>query len=189
MPRGASARRHAQAMFQIARAAGKLEKWREELINVAQAMADPVTSLLLESPRLAVAEKVALLEERLLGADPLVLNYAGLLVARGRRRLAGEIAEEFGRLVDSYHGIEHAEVVTAIPLEGEETELLARRLAEMVGKRVVVKAKVDPAIIGGLVARVGDRLLDGSTRTRLELLKKNLSEGGGGLWPSGDMTS
>ena len=183
-----SARRHAQAIFQIARAAGELEKWREELKKVAQAVADPVLSLLLESPRLALAEKVALLKERLPGADPLVLNYAGLLVARGRQRLAGEIAEEYERLVDAYHGIEHAEVITAVPLEGEEKERLAHRLAEMVGKRVVVEAKVDPAIIGGLVARVGDRLLDGSTRTRLELLKKSLSEGGAGLWPPGDTT-
>src|SRR3972149_1522736 len=102
MPRRASARRHAQAMFQI-----------------------------------ALAEKVALLQERLPGADPLVLNYAGLLVARGRRRLAGDIAEEYERLLDAYHGIEHAEVITAVPLEGEETELLAQRLAGMVGERVV----------------------------------------------------
>ena len=189
MPRMASARRHAQAIFQIARAAGELEKWREELMRVAQAVADPVLSLLLESPRLALAEKVALLQERLPGADPLVLNYAGLLVARGRRRLAGEIAEEYERLLDAYHGIEHAEVITAVPLEGEEAELLAQRLAAIVGKRVVVRVKVDPAIVGGLVARVGGRLLDGSTRTRLELLKKSLSEGGAGLWPSGDTIS
>jgi F-type H+-transporting ATPase subunit delta len=178
MPGRASARRHAQAVFQIARATGELEKWQEELQKVAQVLADPVLSLLLESPRLALAEKVALLQERLPRADPLVLNYAGLLVARGRERLAGEIAEEYERLLDAYHGIEHAEVITAVPLEGGEKERLAHRLAQMVGKRVVVEAKVDPAIIGGLVARVGDWLLDGSTRTRLELLKKSLSEGG-----------
>ena len=188
MPGRGSARRHAQAIFQIARATGNLEKWGEELKGVAQAVADSVLSLLLESPRLALAEKVALLKERLPGADPLVLNYAGLLVDRGRQRLAGEIAEEYERLLDAYHGIEHAEVITAVPLEVEEGELLAQRLAGMVGKRVVVKTKVDPAIVGGLVARVGDRLLDGSTRTRLELLRKSLSEGGAGLWPPGDTT-
>jgi F-type H+-transporting ATPase subunit delta len=180
MLRRVSARRHAQAIFQIARTTGELEEWREELKRVAQAVADPALSLLLESPRLALAEKVALLQEKLPGAEPLVLNYAGLLVARGRQRLAGEIAEEYERLLDAYHGIEHAEVITAVPLVGREMESLGQRLTEMVGKKVLLKAKVDPAIIGGLVARAGDRLLDGSTRTRLQLLKKSLSEGGTG---------
>jgi len=188
MPRRASARRHAQAIFQLAVAAGDPEKWQAELEKVARVMADPVLSLLLESPRLALAQKAALLQERLPGADRMVLNYAALLVARGRERLAGEVAEEYERLLDAYHGIEHAEVITAVPLEEKEREFLARRLAEVVGKRVVVKARVDPAIIGGLVARVGDRLLDGSTRTRLELLKKSLSEGGAGPWPPVEMT-
>ena len=188
MPGRGSARRHAQAIFQIARAAGELEKWREELKKVAQAVADPVLSLLLESPRLGLADKVALLREGLPGADPLVLNYAGLLVARGRQKLAGDVADEYQRLLDAHHGIEHAEVTTAVPLEGDEAGRLAERLGQMLGKRVVLEAKVDAAIIGGLVARVGDRLLDGSTRTRLQLLKKSLSEGGAGLWPPGDTT-
>ena len=189
MHRKASARRYAQAIFQIAKDRGELEKWREELKRVAQAVADPILSVLQDSPRLALAEKMALLKEKLPGADPMVLNFAGLLVARGRLGLAGEIAEEYERLLDANFGIEHAEVITAIPLERDETERLARRLGDMVGKRVVVKARVDPAIVGGVVARIGDQLLDGSTRARLELLKKSMTEGGEGLWPSTDRTS
>jgi len=82
------------------------------------------------------------------------------------------------RLLDSHRGLEHAQLTTAIPLEEAEAQALGRRLGERLGKRLVVQAQVDPAIIGGLVVRVGDQLLDGSTRTRLELLKKDLALGG-----------
>jgi len=176
-----SARRHAQAVFLIALETQRMEKWSSDLKKVAQAVADPGLVPLLESPRLSIADKQGLLKEKLHGVDALAVNFASLLVARGRRRLAGQIAEEYQRLVDAFHGIEHAQVTTAVPLESKDRERLSERLGKLVGKRVVLEARVEPGIIGGLVARVGDRLVDGSTRTRLELLRKSLSEGGAGL--------
>jgi F-type H+-transporting ATPase subunit delta len=77
-------------------------------------------------------------------------------------------------MVDLYHGIQTAEVTTAVPLGEEDKGRLADNLSSLVGSKVVLKEKVDPKILGGIVARVGGRLLDGSTLTRLESLKREL---------------
>ena len=178
MARRGSARRHAQAVFQIFQQRQGLEGGLQELQQVAQAATDPALRLLLESPRLSLTVKVGLLREKLPGVSELTLNFAGLLVARGRLALAQGVAEEYLRLLDTHRGLEHAQLTTAIPLEEAEAQALGRRLGERLGKRLVVQAQVDPAIIGGLVVRVGDQLLDGSTLTKLELLKKDLALGG-----------
>jgi F-type H+-transporting ATPase subunit delta len=81
---------------------------------------------------------------------------------------------EYGRLVDEHRGIAHAEVATAVPLEPEEKDKLVRRLGDLVGREIVLTTRVDPAIIGGLVARVGDKLIDGSTKSRLLALRESL---------------
>jgi F0F1-type ATP synthase delta subunit len=88
--------------------------------------------------------------------------------------LAAQIAEEFRVLLDEQRGIAWAEVLTAIPLDEEQKRRVAARLGEVTGKQVNVDAAVDPSILGGLIARIGDTLIDGSTRSRLLALKKEL---------------
>ncbi|MEJ5221650.1 MAG: ATP synthase F1 subunit delta, partial [Tepidiforma sp.] len=80
----------------------------------------------------------------------------------------------FNRLADDYEGIAHAEVTTAVPLTDEQLASIRARLGQQLGKQVVATARVDPAIIGGAIVRVGDRLIDGSVRTRLKLLRREL---------------
>ena len=77
-------------------------------------------------------------------------------------------------MLDNYLGVEQAEVVTAVPLDENDVQKLAKNLGAVVGKEVVVKAEVDPEILGGIIARVGGKLLDGSTRSRLAALKREL---------------
>ena len=76
--------------------------------------------------------------------------------------------------MDNYHGLEHAEVTTAVPLDDKDTQRLSERLGTLVGKKVVLKTEVDPQLLGGFVARIGGKLLDGSTRSRLLALKKEI---------------
>ena len=139
-------------------------------------MGDPQFYLFLESPKVPFERKSSLLSERLEGLTPLAMNLARLLVARGRVRIAEDIASEYERLLDSYNGIEHAEVTTAIPIDDDQKAELARRLAEIVGRQVVLTTRIDPQITGGLVARIGDRLIDGSTKGRLAQLRRDLIE-------------
>ena len=105
-----------------------------------------------------------------------MLNLARILVHRGRTALAAQIAEAFQELADAARGIAHAEVTTAVPLSEGEAKAVAEKLAEITGKQVVVQTRVDEGIIGGLVARIGDRLIDGSTRSRLAALRCRLQE-------------
>ena len=92
--------------------------------------------------------------------------------------MMAEIVDEFQRLWNSHRGIEIAEVTTAVPLDKEDEQKLARQLGRIIGKKVMVKSEVDSGIIGGFVARIGDRLLDGSTRNKLAVLKKELAGAG-----------
>jgi len=169
-----AARRYAEAAFEIAREAGREQRWSEGLSLVAAVFSDPEMVAVMQEARIASADKVALAEKTLAGAEPLVLNLARLLVQRGRTALAAQIAEAFQELVDAQRGVAHAEVTTAVPLSEGEAKAVAEKLGEITGQQVVVQTRVDEGIIGGLVARIGDKLIDGSTRSRLAALKRRL---------------
>jgi len=173
--RKAYARRYSQAVLEIAVERGELDRWQSDLRKIASLGEDAAFVTLLESPKLHFEDKARLLSEQLGDINPLALNLVYLLVARGRLSIVGEIADEYQRLLNSYRGIEEAEVTTAIPLDDEDKLRLEERLGAIVGKKVVIKPEVDSGLIGGVVARVGGKLIDGSTRSRLEALKRELS--------------
>jgi len=173
--RKAYARRYSQAVFEIAVERGELDRWQSDLRKVASLGEDATLTTLLETPKLHFDDKAKLLSEQLGDINPLALNLVYLLVASGRLSMVDEIADEYQRLLDSYHGIEQAEVTTAVPLTDEDKLNLEERLGTVVGKKVVIKPKVDSSLIGGIVARIGGKLLDGSTRSRLEALKREMS--------------
>jgi F-type H+-transporting ATPase subunit delta len=177
MPKKFNARRYAQAVFEIALEKKELEKWRSDLDKIVAAIGDEEFLAVLESPKIKFEEKSSLLE-RLGGIDPLVLNLIRLLIVRGRVNMLPEIAAEYGRMVDDYHGIQTAAVVTAVPIDKKDQQKLAQTIGAMVDKKVVLQPAVAPEIIGGIVARVGGKLLDGSTRSKLMALKKDLISGG-----------
>jgi len=179
MARISPGKRYAQAAFELAREKNELESWQVSLRKIAELVEDERLVALLESPKLPFVVKKGLLEERLGKINTLSLNLACLLISRGRLRLVNNISQEYDRLLDAYRGIEHAEVVTALPLDDEDKERVSRQLEEIMGRKVVVDAQVDPSIVGGLVARIGDTLIDGSIRNRLAALSKNLVEAGG----------
>ena len=175
MARKAYARRYAQAVFEIALEKGELDRWQSDLSQIASLGEDTAFVTLLESPKLHFSDKARLLSERLGGINPLALNLVYLLAARGRLSMAGEIVGDYKRLLDSYRGIEQAEVITAIPLDDEDKLGLEERLGAIFDKTVVIRPEVDAKLLGGIIARVGGKLLDGSTRSRLEALKKEMS--------------
>ncbi len=169
----AAARRYAQAAFEIARDRGEIGRWREELRDVATVLAESQLAPLLADPKVPLDQKFRALE-RVLDVSPLVMNLAKLLVQKGRSQEARAVAEAFTRLADAYEGIAHAEVTTAVELTPERLNVIEQQLGQQFGKKVVATNRVDPTIIGGAVIRVGDRLIDGSVRTRLRLLRREL---------------
>lgn len=174
MARVASAKRHAQAVFKLALERNEVEKWRSEIKIIATAFGDPQLLAILENPKVHLRDKEQLVNRCLPGLSQLALNFAYLLVAKQRLDILGEMVEEYERMADAHQGIEHARVVTAIPIDEREQKLLSERLATMSGKKILLTTAVDPSIIGGFVARVGDKLVDGSTRAKLEALKRSL---------------
>ena len=171
------ARRYAQAVFNIARERNELDRWQSDLRKIATLGEDAPFIALMENPKIHFEAKAKLLTERLGDINPLALNLVYLLVTKGRLSMVGDIADEYQYLLDSYRGIERAEVTTAIELGAEDRRRLEERLGAMVGKKVVLKPRVDPSVLGGIVARIGGKLLDGSTRSRLMALKKTMASG------------
>ncbi len=173
------ARRYARVAFNMATEAKDINKWLSDLRKIASLTRDNVVFALLNNPEVSFDNKAKLLSERLGGINPLALKLVDLLVYRGRLGIIGDIAYEYQRLLDNYHGIEGAEIVevtTAIPLDDKDKLRIAQRLTDMLGKPIVLKYEVDSIFIGGIIIRTGDKLIDASIRSKLEALKKDLSE-------------
>ncbi len=174
MPKKASARRYAQAVFEIALERKELEQWQSDLKKLVDTVSDDTFLAALESPKIKFEDKARLLSERLTDINPLALNLVYILITRAGVGMIVNIAEEYQRLLDGYHGIEPAEVITAVPLDDKDIQKLTENLGALVGKKVVLKSEVDPDILGGIIARVGGKLLDGSTRSKLVALRREL---------------
>jgi F-type H+-transporting ATPase subunit delta len=167
---------YASALFEIARAEGALEAVESELFTVARTLeANDELRTTLTDPRIPAVRRQAVVEQ-LLGerANPTTTAIVSFVVGAGRGR---DLPEIIGALVErstAERGQEVAEVRSAMPLDEAQRDRLAEALGTALGKKVSVKVVVDPSVLGGLVARVGDTVIDGSVRHRLSQLKAAL---------------
>ena len=153
-----AARRYAEAAFEIALRDSTVDAWRSELDQAA-------------------AVKAAITKGLGSSVSAPVLNLILFMVRRGRIEDLSSVAAEFRRLDDERNGVTHAVATTASPLEPSEIKLLTTRLETMTGGKVELTVETDPSVLGGLIVRVGDRLIDGSVRGRLERLRSQLVSG------------
>ncbi|MBN1176629.1 MAG: ATP synthase F1 subunit delta [Dehalococcoidales bacterium] len=174
MPRKAYGRRYAQAIFEIALEKKELERWQTDLDKLAEAAGNEIFLAAMESPKIKVEKKTEVLKKSLGDINPLAMNLVLMLITRGGIGIIADIAGEYRRLLDAYRGIQTADVITAVPLDEKDKEKLAGNLGTLLGTKVVVKSEVDPEILGGIIARVNGKLLDGSTRSKLAALKREL---------------
>jgi F-type H+-transporting ATPase subunit delta len=176
--RDSAARRFAEAAFQVATRDGTLEAWRVELDASVARLGAETTMGVLANPAIPVDQRsmalAGLLEHT---ASRPVQNLIQLLLRRGRIEDLPRVAAEFRRLDDARQGITHATATSASPLTPDEVRELTARLEQSTGGRVALDVRVDPSLLGGLVVRVGDRLIDGSVRGRLERLRNQLISG------------
>ncbi|MDP6510226.1 MAG: F0F1 ATP synthase subunit delta [Dehalococcoidia bacterium] len=178
MPRGGSPTRHALAVFTIAREQDRFDKWLQDLGQLSQISQDPLFRAVMDNPKLSVEEKLGLLPDKLSGLSPMAVNLLALLVARYRLRLIPDIYKEYRKLVNAHQGVTSAELVTAVPMEDTVKDAVTSGLEAITGGKVVVTTRVDPSLLGGLVAYIGDTLLDGSVRSKLKALRKSLVTSG-----------
>ena len=176
----ASGRRYAEAAFALADESDTLDRWSGDLLTLANFIDEPEVKGILTSNRVPHDEKLRLLDAGVKAyVSPLAMNLVRLLEQRGKATLARDIQVAFQGMLDERRGIAHAVVTTAVPLADDERAAIATKLSSLTGKQVDVTSVVDPSIIGGIVARIGDQLVDGSTRSRLTALKRNLE---GATW-------
>ena len=179
MPRReTAARRYAEAAFEVGLRDGTVEAWRRDLDAAGAIVADDRVARLLGNP--AIAEETRLdLAQSTVGAivSKPVLNLIGLMLRRGRIDELPRVAAEFRRLDNQRQGITPATATSAVPLSEDEVRAVTARLEAMTGGRVDLELTVDPDLLGGLVVRVGDRMIDGSVRGRLERLRNQLVSG------------
>jgi F-type H+-transporting ATPase subunit delta len=174
MAKKANARRYARAVFEIALENKALDRWQADLQNLAGALSTTELREALESPKISFEDKSKLME-KLVNIDPLALNLVRLLIVKHAAGIMGEIAAEYTRLLNAYRGIQKAKVVTAVEIDEIEKTRMEQTLGALVGAKIMLEPEVDPGILGGVIARIDGKLLDGSTRTRLEVLKRKMA--------------
>jgi len=167
------ARNYAEALLALADKAGNRTGWGALVREVADAVQrDETLRRFLESPRVSEDEKSTILGKAFQDRMPrLFVRYLQTLVAKRRQMLIPRIADEYFTLLDEGEGRTHATVTVSRPVGDAERDALAAQLSKVVGKQVVPHVTVNPAILGGVVVRIGDRVMDGSVRTRLARLR------------------
>jgi F-type H+-transporting ATPase subunit delta len=176
--RDTAARRYAEAAFEVGTRDGTLERWRADLDLAASLAGDRRSLNVLANPAIPIERRATALDQ-LLGdrVTAQTANLIRLLLRRGRIEDLPRVAAEFRRLDDRRQGITHATATSATELTQDEIRALTARLEQSTGGRIALDVEVDPSLLGGLIVRVGDRLIDGSVRGRLERLRNQLISG------------
>ena len=175
----ASAQRYATAAFDVAADAGELDQWLTSLDELGRIMRMGSARVVFRSPAVAASDKRAAIDRLLPSASPLLRNFLGILADRDLLVDVPDIAEALRELVNQRRGIVIADITTAIPLDGEMQQVIAQRLGTYLSRdaqRITIRTHLDPNIIGGVVARVGDQVIDDSVRGRLERLRASLTQ-------------
>ena len=172
-----AAKRYAQAVWSLAKEQDSMSRWRADLVLLNDVVSDPEAYAYLRNPGVSNEAKVGFLERVLAkgSGQAEARNLAQMLVQRGRVDIAPELHRIFEETLLAEQGIVVADVTTAEPLDAELQELVRQRLGAIVGKDVQLRTHVDPAIIGGIVALIGDQLIDGSVVNQLRRLRQRLS--------------
>ena len=167
---------YAKPLLELANEQDQAESIGQELRALREVVeSNPTFAEFLSNPGVSEAERGEVLKRTLEGrASPLMLNFLGVLNARGRAGLLAQVSQAYDDLLDELFGKIEVDVTVAERLGPEELEEVRRRVSEALGKEAVVHQYVDEAIIGGLLLRVQDRLIDASVRSQLRALRTQM---------------
>jgi F-type H+-transporting ATPase subunit delta len=174
------ARNYAETLLTLAQKAEDPRGWGKMISDVSAAMGSDITLRhFLESPRVSAEQKKEILGKAFADRAPrLFVRFLQALVTNRRQMLIPRIATEYFSLLDAAENRVHADVTLAKQPTDEETARIAASLRKSLGKDVVPHVRVDPSIIGGVVVKMGDTVMDGSVRRRLGMLRKAMLAGG-----------
>jgi F-type H+-transporting ATPase subunit delta len=170
------AKRYAEALFEVAVENGNLEQTREEIQFVAEVFeSNPELKTIFVHPRLSKKEKKGMLEELFKGKiSESVLNLGYITVDKGREGYLSEISREFNVLSNAEQGIVEAKAITAVPMTEDELNALEERLSKRFNKRIQLSNLIDESVIGGVLLKIGDKVMDGSIKGKMEDIEKEL---------------
>jgi F-type H+-transporting ATPase subunit delta len=169
-------RRYARALFDTASRGGSVDQVEEELKIVAEMLRDvPRLARVFNAPTIPVEKKKGLLKTAFgQSVGPLTARFLEVVVTRRREEILSQVYAEFGRLANESRNILPVHVTAAVDLTDAEKDALAASLAKRTGKRVVLDVAVDAQILGGMMLRMGDTVIDGSVKSRLDQLRAQL---------------
>ncbi len=166
---------YAQSLLELALEQNQAEPIGRDLAALGEAInTDPAIRDFLRNPSIPEEQRLTLLKRALGSASPLLNNFLGVVSAHGRLGLLGQIATAYDELLDERLGKVEVDVTVAQRLSPDELENVRRRVSQALGKDAVVHQYVDESIIGGLVLRVQDRLIDASVRHQLDAMRQRL---------------
>ena len=172
------ARRYAKALFSLGKEQGKTEEYSAMLGAIAELYADGAVGVsdAVTNPLypLDVRQKVMAKIAESVQADAIMTSFLNLLIEKKRADILPDIAEAMQAMVDKDQNISHGSIISAIELDGVLLEKIQATLEKLTGNKVILETQVDPSIIGGIVAKVGDLVLDGSIKTQLNGLKESI---------------
>jgi len=172
------ARRYAEAFFSIARDNNKIDEFQQELEKVVATIKEVENLEAYLSHLLVPAkDKKDIVTKVFTGQiSPLTMNFIMMVIDKRRETYLEVITEEYKEMADEFRNIAKAELVAAREVPEDEVKTLAEKLSASSGKTVQLQVKVDPALIGGIKIRMGDRIIDGSIAKKLEMLKTQLKQ-------------
>jgi F-type H+-transporting ATPase subunit delta len=169
-----SAKRYVQALVELAREGNSFDAWQHDLAQIGQLAADPQVAAFLGNPSVSVETKFKAVDAVLGGVSQEARNLTHILIERRRTAIISEIVAGFDEAILTERGIVLADVTTAEPLDDAGQTSVNAQLQRIVGKSMELRLHTDPEIIGGIVARIGDQLIDGSVINQLRRLRARL---------------
>ena len=168
--------RYARALLQLANKHNQAEAIREELKGLGQVLeASPAFASIIGDPGVSEGTRHTLLTKTFSGrVSPIMMNFLGLLNSKGRLRLLPEIIGEYDDLLEEQLGNVEVDVTVAQKLSPEQLEQVRQRVGNAIGRNAVDHQYVDESIIGGLVLRVQDKLIDASVKHQLETIRRQM---------------
>jgi ATP synthase F1 delta subunit len=168
---------YARSLFEVAEEQDKLDVVREQLGQVADAVADSrELQTFFFSPYFSTQEKQDGLDKAITDADETVRNFLSLLLENHRMPVIFRVRREFDRLWEDAHDLLPVQITSAVELDPSVAERIGDEIGRQTGRTVELTSTVDPDVIGGIVLRVGNSILDASIRTRLENLRKQVAK-------------
>lgn len=178
MLKGAIGRRYAEAIFDIAKRQGTVDPTLDDVREIARLFSHRTLAYLLNEPKIPLRRKEDAIRQAIASRVlPTSLNLALLIVQRELVDVMPTLARELEQLVLNYKNEAVAQVTTAMPMDQRQQDAVRQALEHRTGKTILMQTKVSPDILGGVIARVGDQVIDGSVRYRLSALRQQLLRG------------